>query len=345
MRCASVFVALVLFVIGSGCATGYHAEGSSITGGYDSRREEFNVFTVRYSGNTFVSPEKAADLALLRAAELTLEHGFEYMAVIASRSQVDRRGKPAALVLIGCFRKDPQHARAAYEVYDASAVFEEMVARYGLTRRGQPIQPKRGPFVATPDSIEFRVEPWFTSEPIDVEDVEYVMRGVMGFDMDGTWVGRYADLGNPLETVEDFVEVAKPIAARCGANAMVIEDDPVRIHGATHLRSLDETLVGFVADLYVIPTASLGIEWEPGDMLLGKHIIRRFRPGSRCDEAGLRLGDKVLALNNVDVLETNALLQQSMQWSVGEKAMVAVVRDGAEVVIPVPLVPNIIVAR
>jgi hypothetical protein len=34
-----------------------------------------------------------------------------------------------------------------------------------------------------------------------------------------------------------------------------------------------------------------------------------------------------------------------MRWSVGEKAMLAVVRDGQETVIEVPLVPNILVAR
>ncbi len=344
MRSPSVLAVMAMVVLGAGCGTGYQSERSSITGGYDSRREDFNVFTVRYAGNAFVSPEKAADLALLRAAELTLEHGFEYLAVIASRSEVDRRGKPAVEVLVGCFQKDPRHARAAYEVYNASTVFEEVVAKYELKQHGQPIQPKRGPFVPAPGSIQFSVEPWFAGEPIDVEDVEYVIRGMMGFDMDGTWVGRYADLGNPLGTVEGFVEAARPIAARYGANALVIEDDPTRIHRSTR-RTVDELLFGFVADLYVVPTASLGIEWEPGDMLLGKYIVRRFRPGSRCAEAGLKLGDKVLAINNVDVLETNALLQQSMRWSVGENAMLAVVRDGAEVIIEVPLVPNIIVSR
>lgn len=163
--------------------------------------------------------------------------------------------------------------------------------------------------------------------------------------MDGTWVGRYADLENPVATIDDFIEVAKPIAAQYGANALVIEDDPARIHGTARFSDVEEALIGFVADLYAVPTASLGIEWEPGDVLMGKHIIRRFRPGSRCIEAGLRLGDKVLAINNVDVLETNALLQQSLKWSVGEKAMVAVVRDGEEVIVEVPLVPNIIVGR
>lgn len=338
-------MAVAVFVLGAGCGTGSRSGRSSVAGEYASRREDFNVFSVRYSGNAFVSQEKAVDLAMLRAAELTLQHGFAYMVVIGSQSEVGPLGRPSAELLIGCFRKEPRHARASYRVYEASAVFEEMARKHHLRQQGEFIRPEVGPFRPAPDSIRFSVQPWYAGEPIAVEDVEYVIRGTGGFDMDGTWIGRYADLENPLETEEDFIEAAKPVAARYGANALVILDDPARIHRAARMSDAEETLIGFVADLYVVPTASLGIEWEPGDMLLGKYIVRRFRPGSRCAEAGLKLGDKVLAINNVDVLETNALLRQSMKWSVGEMAMLAVVRDGAEVVVPVPLVPNIIVAH
>ncbi|MDY0354671.1 MAG: S1C family serine protease [Sedimentisphaerales bacterium] len=347
MRFRSVLavVAAATFVLGAGCGTGSRSARPSVAGEYASRREDFNVFSVRYSGNAFVSQEKAVDLAMLRAAELTLEHGFEYFVVIGSQSEVGPLGRPSAELLVGCFREEPRHAQASYNVYDAFAVFDEIAQKHHLKQHGEFIRPEAGPFRPAPDSIRFNVQPWYAGESIAVEDVEYVVRGTGGFDMDGTWIGRYADLENPLETDEDFIEAAKPVAARYGANALVILDDPARIHRAARLSDTEETLIGFVADLYVVPTASLGIEWEPGDMLLGKYIVRRFRPGSRCADAGLRLGDKVLAINNVDVLETNALLQQSMRWSVGENAMLAVVRDGAEVIIEVPLVPNIIVAR
>ncbi|HNY80173.1 MAG: S1C family serine protease [Sedimentisphaerales bacterium] len=345
MRSPIALAVLAMFVLGAGCASGYRSGQSSMTGGYASEQEDFNLFSVRYAGNAFVSEQKASDLVLMRAAEVTLEHGFEYLAVIASQNEVNGLGKPSAELLVACFRKDPKHARPSYDVYKASDAFAEMALKYELKRGAEPIQPKRGPFTPAPDSVQFRVAPWYAAEPIAVEDVEYIIRGTSGFDMDGTWVGRYADLENPLATVDDFVEAAKPIAARYGANAIVVEDEPARIHGTARFRDVEESLIGFVADLYMVPTASLGIEWEPGDMLLGKYIIRRFRPGSRCAEAGLKLGDKVLAVNNVDVLETNGLLRQSMRWSVGEKAMLAVVRDGQETVIEVPLVPNILVAR
>ncbi len=345
MRFPIAWAVLAMFVLSAGCASGYRSGQSSMTGGYASEQEDFNLFSVRYAGNAFVSEQKASDLVLMRAAEVTLEHGFEYLAVIASQNEVNGLGKPSAELLVACFREDPKHARPSYDVYKASDAFTEMALKYELKRGAEPIQPKRGAFTPAPDSVQFRVAPWYAAEPIAVEDVEYIVRGTSGFDMDGTWVGRYADLENPLTTVDDFIEAAKPIAARYGANAIVVEDDPARIHGTARFRDVEESLIGFVADLYMVPTASLGIEWEPGDMLLGKYIIRRFRPGSRCAEAGLKLGDKVLAVNNVDVLETNGLLRQSMKWSVGEKAMLAVVRDGQETVIEVPLVPNILVAR
>lgn len=345
MRFPIAWAVLAVFVLGAGCESGYRSGLSSMTGGFASEQEDFNLFSVRYAGNAFVSEQKASDLVLMRAAEVTLEHGFEYLAVIASQNEVNGLGKPSAELLVACFREDPKHARPSYDVYKASDAFTEMALKYELKRGAEPIQPKRGAFTPAPDSVQFRVAPWYAAEPIAVEDVEYIVRGTSGFDMDGTWVGRYADLENPLTTVDEFIEVAKPIAARYGANAIVVEDDPARIHGTARFRDVEESLIGFVADLYMVPTASLGIEWEPGDMLLGKYIIRRFRPGSRCAEAGLKLGDKVLAVNNVDVLETNGLLRQSMRWSVGEKAMLAVVRDGAETLLEVPLVPNILVAR
>lgn len=333
-----------MLVVAGGCDPGYQSGQSSPTRGYFTEREDFNIFGIRYSGGKSVSMQRASDLALMRAAELTLEYGFEYLAVIASENETDTSRGPAAGLAIGCFRREPTHIRTAYAVYNAADVFEEMALKYNLKKGGDPIQPKRGAFEPAPDSIQFSIAPWYAGRPIDVEDVEYIVRGTSGFDMDGTWVGRYTDLENPLETIDDFIEAARPIAAQYGANAIVLEDDPTRIHGTARFNDIEEVLIGFVADLYVVPTASLGIEWEPGDMMLGKYIIRRFRPGSRCAGAGLKLGDKVLAVNGIDVLETNAVLLQTMQWSVDEKATLAVVRHGEEIQIEVPLVPNMIVA-
>jgi hypothetical protein len=338
-----VLLALATFLLAAaGCEPGYQAGRSSAMGGYDSERKDFNVFHVWFSGNGFVSQDKASDMALLRAAELTLEHGFNYLAVVASETETGPMGKPLAQVAVACFRKEPKHVRS-YETYEAETLFREIAEKYELKRHGELVEPKRGPFEPAPEAIQFRVEPWYRNEPIAVEDVEHIIMGIENLDMDGTWVGRFADLENPVETVKDFIEAARPLAAKYGANAIVVEADPVRIHGNAHFNDIEQDFIGFVADLYVVPEASLGIEWEPGDMFLGKYIIRRFRSGSKAAEAGLRLGDKVLAINGVDVLDTSRLLQQTMKSSVGETARLAVVREGQETIIEVPLVPNMLV--
>ncbi len=342
MRLRVLLVATTLVLAAVGCETGYQSGQSSVTGGYNSERKDFNIFHVWYTGNGFVTEQKATDMALLRAAELTLEHGFNYMAVVASETEKTPMGKPLAQVVIGCFRKEPKHIRS-YGTYDAEVLFREVAAKYELKRQGELIEPKRGPFEPAPDSIDFGVAPWYTGEPIAEEDVDYLITGIESFDMDAEWIGRYADLENPMETVQDFADAARPLAAKYGANALLIEADPARIHGNGHFSDIDQDYVGFVADLYVAPEATLGIEWEPGDMLLGKYIVRRFRGGSRAAEAGLLLGDKILAINGIDVLDRSRQLEQSLRWSVGETARLSVVRDGRETVIEVPLVPNILV--
>lgn len=339
-----MLLVIALVLAAAGCEPGYRNGRYSTVGGYDSEQKSFNVFHVWYSGNGFVAEEKASDLALLRAAELTLEHGFNHLAVVGTKTETDAMGKPLAQLVIACYRNEPRHVRSC-ETHDAAALFQEIAEKYELKRGGQLLEPERGAFEPAPDAIEFAVEPWYTSEPIAVDDVEYVIMGVGNLDMDGTWVGRYADLENPLSSVKDFVDAARPLAAEHGANALVVETDPVQIHGNAHFSDIERDFIGFVADLYVVPEASLGIEWEPGDMFLGKYIIRRFRSGSKAPDAGLRLGDKVLAINGVDVLDTSGLLQQTMKWSVDDKARLTVVRDGRETIIEVPLVPNIIVSH
>ena len=43
--------------------------------GFSETQLDTNVYTVRFSGNGYTSPSKAADFALLRSAEITLMRG------------------------------------------------------------------------------------------------------------------------------------------------------------------------------------------------------------------------------------------------------------------------------
>ncbi len=71
-------VALVGFALSS-CATGYHKTG--LTGGYTETQLGPDIFRVSFSGNGFCSNQRAQDLVLLRAADLTVDNGYSYFIV------------------------------------------------------------------------------------------------------------------------------------------------------------------------------------------------------------------------------------------------------------------------
>ena len=76
-------VGLALVVLLSGCATQYQRQ--SFTGGFTETQLDHNVYRVTFKGNGYTSAERAADLSLLRCAELTIEKGYAYFAVVDSR--------------------------------------------------------------------------------------------------------------------------------------------------------------------------------------------------------------------------------------------------------------------
>jgi hypothetical protein len=74
----------------AGCATGYHATGFS--GGFSEDQLGENVFQVSFRGNGHTSSERAADLALLRSAEVSAEHGFPFFAIVDGVSDTRTSG-------------------------------------------------------------------------------------------------------------------------------------------------------------------------------------------------------------------------------------------------------------
>jgi len=68
----------------SACATAYQKSGFS--GGYSETQLDENVFTVSFRGNGYTGRERVADFTLLRSAELMLNHGYKYFAIIDANS-------------------------------------------------------------------------------------------------------------------------------------------------------------------------------------------------------------------------------------------------------------------
>ena len=71
---------LVALVIGAGCATPYRpVKGGT---GFSDSQVAADKFVVSFQGNGQTTSEQASDYALLRSAQVTLKHGFNYFAVV-----------------------------------------------------------------------------------------------------------------------------------------------------------------------------------------------------------------------------------------------------------------------
>ncbi|MGO8763261.1 MAG: CC0125/CC1285 family lipoprotein [Desulfobaccales bacterium] len=81
MKKMALYIVLLLL---AGCATSYQSK--SLMGGYSDTQLAPDVFRVYFKGNAYTSNERAQDLVLLRAAELSLQHGFKYFTIVDESS-------------------------------------------------------------------------------------------------------------------------------------------------------------------------------------------------------------------------------------------------------------------
>lgn len=73
-------IATPIFILLTACATGYTADG--LLGGYSDMQLGENLYQVSFRGNGYTSSDRAANLALLRAAEITLSNGASHFAIV-----------------------------------------------------------------------------------------------------------------------------------------------------------------------------------------------------------------------------------------------------------------------
>ena len=76
-------VAVVLTL--AGCATSYQSKGL-MGDGYSETQIAPDVFRVSFGGNGYTSGERAQYFTWLRAAELTLQHGFQYFVIVDEKN-------------------------------------------------------------------------------------------------------------------------------------------------------------------------------------------------------------------------------------------------------------------
>lgn len=71
---------IVAVVAVTSCATSYQPSGAM--GGFSDVQLAPDLFKIRFGGNAYTSPERAQDFAMLRAAEITLQNGCGYFAIV-----------------------------------------------------------------------------------------------------------------------------------------------------------------------------------------------------------------------------------------------------------------------
>ena len=132
---------LLVLLSALACATPYQPRG--VRGGYEETQLDQNVFRVSFEANTHVGAATASDYALLRSAEVTLEHGFAFFVVTSGESTAAVVGNknytgtaPTSVNTILCFRERPEGQAAL--VYDAAAVRKSLRAKYGLGPAAAP---------------------------------------------------------------------------------------------------------------------------------------------------------------------------------------------------------------
>ena len=78
----TLMIALFLW----GCATPYEAYNIWSDGGFDEVQLDENSWRVSFKGTGFDDKERIADLCLLRCAELSLQNGYRYFAIISKQN-------------------------------------------------------------------------------------------------------------------------------------------------------------------------------------------------------------------------------------------------------------------
>lgn len=151
---------LCLFI--ASCATQYQPYSYFGGGGYREVKLAENVFKVTVEANGYTSSSKATDLALLRSADLAIEHGFKYFVIGATSDdsysssyttpttanvnftsygntvngtaqtyggQTYNFHFPTPSITITCFKEKPTFQTT---IYDAETVSKSLRARLGV---------------------------------------------------------------------------------------------------------------------------------------------------------------------------------------------------------------------
>lgn len=94
-RTAAIVASLALVGLVSACATATpyqpNIPGQAVSGGFSEQRLESDRFKVTFAGNSLTSRDTVEAYLLYRAAELTVQQGFDWFTIVERDVERDRR--------------------------------------------------------------------------------------------------------------------------------------------------------------------------------------------------------------------------------------------------------------
>ena len=76
------FLIVGLGLILSACASPTPYQRNGLSGGYSEEQTGRRTWVVKVEGNIYTSPDRVQNMLILRAADLTLEQGFQYFRIL-----------------------------------------------------------------------------------------------------------------------------------------------------------------------------------------------------------------------------------------------------------------------
>jgi hypothetical protein len=74
----------LMFLCTTACTPYQHDWGFLSPGGFTENQIAADAWLVRFRGNGFTTHERTADMAIMRAAEIAIEHGYKWFVLAAS---------------------------------------------------------------------------------------------------------------------------------------------------------------------------------------------------------------------------------------------------------------------
>lgn len=116
----------------AGCATPYQPMGA--LGGYEDMQVGQDMYRIAVLANGYTTPERAQKIALLRAADLTIQKGFTHFTVVGDPGSEVSRNRYGEFPSNSMVIKMQKGSDVTSTSYDAAIIAKELV---GLKNEGK----------------------------------------------------------------------------------------------------------------------------------------------------------------------------------------------------------------